>query len=62
MFGYISRRLLQSVLVLFGVTVICFVMFQYMGDPVLALAGMDATKAQLAEEKARIAALPRQSV
>ena len=46
---YIFRRLLQSVFVFIGVTVICFVMFQYMGDPALALVGMDATKEQIAE-------------
>ena len=49
MANYILRRLLQSVFVLVGVTVICFVMFQYMGDPALALVGMDASKEQIAE-------------
>ena len=49
MANYILRRLLQSVFVLVGVTIICFIMFQYMGDPALALVGMDATKEQIAE-------------
>jgi len=46
---YILRRISQSILVLVGVSIICFIMFQYMGDPALALVGMDATKEQLAE-------------
>jgi ABC-type dipeptide/oligopeptide/nickel transport system permease component len=58
MLAYISRRFLQSFLVLIGVTVICFIMFQYMGDPVLALAGMDATQEQL-EEAARLLGMDR---
>jgi len=58
MTAYISRRFLQSFLVLIGVTVICFIMFQYMGDPVLALAGMDATQEQL-EEAARLLGIDR---
>jgi len=49
MADYILRRLLQSVFVVISVTVICFVMFQYMGDPALALVGMDASKEQIAE-------------
>jgi ABC-type dipeptide/oligopeptide/nickel transport system permease component len=49
MLNYILRRLLQSVFVLLGVTIICFTMFQYMGDPALALVGMDASKEQIAE-------------
>lgn len=56
MLSYISGRILQSILVLIGVTIICFIMFQYMGDPALALAGMDATKEQL-EEAARMLGL-----
>ncbi|MBW2146448.1 MAG: ABC transporter permease [Deltaproteobacteria bacterium] len=52
MYAYIFRRSLQSSFVLIGVTGICFIMFQYMGDPALALVGMDATKEQL-EEAAR---------
>lgn len=47
MFSYILRRLLQSFAVLFGVTIICFAMFQYLGDPALALVGIDASEAQL---------------
>jgi peptide/nickel transport system permease protein len=46
---YIFRRLIQSITVLVGVTIICFTMFQYLGDPVLALVGVDATEAQMRE-------------
>lgn len=44
---YILHRLLQSFAVLFGVTIICFAMFQYLGDPTLALVGIEASEAQL---------------
>lgn len=46
---YIARRFLQSFFVLIGVTIICFTMFQYMGDPALSLVGVNATKEQLEE-------------
>lgn len=46
---YIMSRLLQSVFVMTGVTLICFVIFQFMGDPAIAMAGIDATKEQLEE-------------
>ena len=55
---YILRRLIQSVTVLFGVTIICFAMFQYLGDPVLALVGVDATEEQM-KEAAHILGLDR---
>jgi peptide/nickel transport system permease protein len=58
MTGYILRRLLQSVTVLFGVSIICFAMFQYLGDPVLALVGIDANEAQM-KEAARLLGLDR---
>lgn len=43
MHTYIARRLLQGVVVLLAVSFICFVIFRYMGDPVLTLAGRYAT-------------------
>jgi len=46
---YVLNRIFQSIFVLIGVSIICFIMFQYMGDPAVAFAGMDATKEQLAE-------------
>jgi ABC-type dipeptide/oligopeptide/nickel transport system permease component len=43
MFTYILRRLLQGAFVLLGVSLICFVIFRFMGDPVQTLAGQYAT-------------------
>ncbi|MCK4789584.1 MAG: ABC transporter permease, partial [Desulfobacteraceae bacterium] len=39
----ITRRLLQGAVVLLAVSLICFIIFRYMGDPVLMLAGRYAT-------------------
>ncbi len=47
--AYITRRLLQGVVVLLIVSFIGFVIFQYMGDPVTTLAGRYATQAQRQE-------------
>jgi len=41
---YIIRRLLQGLVVLLAVTMICFIIFRYMGDPVQTLAGRYATQ------------------
>lgn len=46
---YIARRLLQGLIVLLAVSLLCFVIFRYMGDPVLTLAGRYATHAEKAE-------------
>jgi ABC-type dipeptide/oligopeptide/nickel transport system permease component len=43
MFTYVTRRLIQGVVVLLAVSFICFVIFRYMGDPVVTLAGRYAT-------------------
>jgi ABC-type dipeptide/oligopeptide/nickel transport system permease component len=43
MHTYIARRLLQGVVVLLAVSLICFIIFRYMGDPVITLAGRYAT-------------------
>ncbi len=43
MLVYIARRLVQGVIVLLSVSLICFMMFRYMGDPVLTMAGKYAT-------------------
>jgi ABC-type dipeptide/oligopeptide/nickel transport system permease component len=43
---YIVRRLLQGLLVLLGVSLICFFIFRYMGDPVQTLAGQYATETE----------------
>jgi len=45
--AYFVRRIAQGVVVLFIVSFICFVIFQYMGDPAWALAGRYATPKQL---------------
>lgn len=39
MVAYIVRRSFQSIFVLIGVSIICFFVFQFLGDPVLALVG-----------------------
>ncbi|MDY0093601.1 MAG: ABC transporter permease [Candidatus Vecturithrix sp.] len=44
MFTYIIRRLLQGIIVLLAVSLICFFIFRYMGDPVQTLAGRYATQ------------------
>jgi ABC-type dipeptide/oligopeptide/nickel transport system permease component len=36
------------------VSLLCFLIFQYLGDPVLALVGMDATPAQIADAAVRL--------
>jgi len=46
MFAYIIRRIAQSFIVLLAVSLICFAIFQFMGDPVLTLAGRYATQEQ----------------
>ena len=43
MLTYITRRLLQGIVVLIAVSMICFVIFQFMGDPVIRMAGLYAT-------------------
>ena len=44
MFTFITRRLIQGVIVLLAVSFLCFIIFRYMGDPVLTLAGRYATQ------------------
>ena len=46
---FIIRRLLQGVIVLLAVSLICFLIFRYMGDPVLTLAGRYATQTEIEE-------------
>jgi ABC-type dipeptide/oligopeptide/nickel transport system permease component len=43
MLTYITRRLIQGVIVLLAVSFICFIIFRYTGDPVMTLAGRYAT-------------------
>jgi len=49
MFAFILRRLLQSVVVMLTVALLAFVMFQYVGDPVMIMLGQDATDADRAQ-------------
>jgi len=52
MYRYVITRLTQGVVVLLVVSFICFGMFQFIGDPVVTLAGQYATQAQ--QEEVRI--------
>ncbi len=47
--SYIARRFIQGIAVLIAVSMICFIIFRYMGDPVLAMAGKYATFEQIEE-------------
>jgi peptide/nickel transport system permease protein len=46
MLAFILRRLLQAVIVMLTVAFIAFMLFQYVGDPVNAMLGQDATAEQ----------------
>ncbi|MGD8990968.1 MAG: ABC transporter permease [Desulfobacterales bacterium] len=46
---YIARRLIQGIVVLLVASLLCFVVFRYMGDPVVMLAGRYATFEQAEE-------------
>lgn len=47
MFRYIIRRLLQSVIVVLGVSLLVFVILYQTGDPVILMASPDATQEQI---------------
>ncbi len=47
MFAFILRRLAQAVVVMVSVALIAFLLFQYVGDPVVFLLGQDATPEQI---------------
>ncbi len=47
MFAFILQRLVQAVIVMIVVTLIAFMLFQYVGDPVVFLLGQDATPEQI---------------
>mgnify|MGYP000582285869 CR=1 FL=1 len=49
MFAFILRRLLQAVFVMVTVAFIAFLLFQFVGDPVLFMLGQDATAEQVLE-------------
>jgi peptide/nickel transport system permease protein len=52
MFAFILRRLIQAVIVMVAVAFIAFLLFQYVGDPVVFLLGQDATPQQIRELRA----------
>jgi len=52
MFAFIFQRLIQAVIVMISVALISFLLFQYVGDPVVFLLGQDATPEQIRELRA----------
>ena len=52
MFAFIVQRLLQAVIVMISVALTSFLLFQYVGDPVVFLLGQDATPQQIRELRA----------
>ncbi len=54
MLAFILRRLGQAVLVMVCVAFVAFMLFQYVGDPVVFLLGQDATPEQVAEIRAAL--------
>ncbi len=49
MFAFVLRRLIQAAVVMTVVALIAFMLFQYVGDPVVFLLGQDATPAQMTQ-------------
>ena len=47
MFAFILRRLIQAMVVMVVVAFIAFMLFQYVGDPVVFLLGQDAKPDQI---------------
>ena len=54
MLAFILRRLIQAVIVMITVAFIAFMLFQFVGDPVVALLGQDATPDQIREMRASL--------
>ena len=52
MFAFVVRRLMQAAIVMVTVALIAFMLFQYVGDPVVFLLGQDATPQQIKELRA----------
>ena len=52
MFAFILQRLIQAVIVMVVVAFIAFLLFQYVGDPVVFLLGQDAKPDQIAALRA----------
>ena len=47
MIAFVLRRLIQAVFVMVAVAFIAFMLFQFVGDPVLMMLGQDATPDQV---------------
>src|SRR5687768_3166586 len=47
MIAFVLRRLIQAVIVMVAVAFIAFLLFQYVGDPIVFLLGQDATPEQI---------------
>src|SRR3954466_10922871 len=54
MIAFILRRLVQAVIVMVAVAFIAFLLFQYVGDPVVFLLGQDAKPQQIRELRAAL--------
>jgi len=54
MLAFILRRLAQAVIVMVTVAFISFMLFQFVGDPVVFMLGQDATPEQIAEMRAAL--------
>lgn len=54
MFGFLVRRIIQSVFVMLAVALIAFMMFRFMGDPVNSMVAENATVAEREEVRARL--------
>ncbi len=54
MLAFILRRLAQAVIVMVTVAFISFMLFQFVGDPVVFLLGQDATPEQITEMRAAL--------
>ncbi|QIL70115.1 ABC transporter permease [Diaphorobacter sp. HDW4B] len=54
MLAFILRRLIQAVIVMVTVAFISFMLFQYVGDPVVTMLGQDATPQQIQELRASL--------
>jgi peptide/nickel transport system permease protein len=51
MFGYLTKRLIQMVIVLWAVSVLVFVMMSFTGDPTYMMVPLDATEEQIAQAR-----------
>jgi ABC-type dipeptide/oligopeptide/nickel transport system permease component len=51
---YIARRLIQGLVVVLAASMICFIIFQYMGDPVLNMVGQYATFQEIDEVREQL--------